>query len=138
MEQNSKIQAIKEFIEMCPLLKNGKIIPNYLKEENYSYAIVQRKEDIILTKYKDGGSIRQIPFNFVVQFPISNRSIENLANSKFGEDFINWIEEQDSIGNLPKITNVQHIECTQRDSLIARTNTQSVFEIPMRCTYYQA
>ena len=138
MAEKSKMELIKEFIETCPYLNKGKIDVDYLKGDINSYSIIQSSTNPIVTKYRGGGSIRQIAFDFVVQAPISSRNIENLANSKFGEDFIEWIEEQNDIGNLPKIPNIQSIEVTSPDCLIARTNTQSVFEIQLICTYYQA
>lgn len=138
MEEKSKMELIKEFIETCPFLNNGRIDVDYLKEDVNSYAIVQASTTPIVTKYKGGGSIRQIAFDFVVQAPISSRNIENLANSKFGEDFMNWIEEQDDNRNLPKITNVQRIQCTSPSYILQRTNTQAIYIIQMNCTYYQA
>lgn len=138
MEGKSKIELIKEFIETCPYLKNGKIDVDYLKGDINSYSIIQATTTPIVKKYKGGGSIRQIAFDFVVQAPISSRNIENLANSKFGEDFIGWIEEQDDNRNLPKIPNVQHIQCTSPNYILQRTNTQATYIIQMKCTYYQA
>ena len=129
MEEKSKIELIKEFI---------KIDVDYLKEDINSYAIVQATTTPVITKYRGGGSIRQIAFDFVVQAPISSRNIENLANSKFGEDFMSWIEEQDDVRNLPKIPNVQHIQCTSPSYILQRTNTQATYIIQMNCTYYQA
>ena len=138
MEEKSKIELIKEFIETCPYLNNGKIDVDYLKEDVNSYAIVQATTTPIVTRYRGGGSIRQIAFDFVVQAPISSRNIENLANSKFGEDFMEWIEEQDDNRNLPKIPNIQHIQCTSPSYILQRTNTQATYIIQMNCTYYQA
>lgn len=138
MAEKSKIELIKEFIETCPYLNKDKIDVDYLKVDVNSYSIIQSPTTPIVTKYKGGGSIRQIAFDFVVQASISTGNIENLANSKFGEDFMNWIEEQDDIRNLPKIQNVQHIQCTSPSYILQRTNTQATYIIQMNCTYYQA
>ena len=138
MAEKSKMELIKEFIETCPYLNKGKIIVDYLKEDINSYSIVQSTTTPIVTKYRGGGSLRQIAFDFVVQAPISSRNIDNLANSKFGEDFMAWIEEQDDNRNLPKIENVQHIQCTSPSYILQRTQTQAIYIIQMNCTYYQA
>ncbi len=137
MEEKSKMELIKEFIETCPYLNKGKIDVDYLKDDINSYAIVQATTTPIVTKYRGGESLRQIAFDFVVQAPISSRNITNLANSKFGEDFMSWIEEQDDNRNLPKIPNVQHIQCTSPSYILQRTNTQATYIIQMNCTYYQ-
>lgn len=138
MAEKSKIELIQEFFEQCPLLKNGKIVADYLGNNINEYAIIKSSAPPIVTKYRGGGSIRQIAFDFVVQAPISTRNIDNLANSKFGEDLEGWIEEQDDIRNLPKIPNVQHIQCTSPSYILQRTNTQTIYIIQMNCTYYQA
>lgn len=138
MAEKSKMELIKEFIETCPYLNKGKIDVDYLKDDINSYAIVQATTTPVVTKYRGGGSIRQIAFDFVVQAPISSRNIDNLANSKFGEDFMSWIEEQDDNRNLPKIQNAQHIQCTSPSYILQRTNTQATYIIQMNCTYYQA
>lgn len=138
MAEKSKIELIQEFIETCPYLNEGKIDVDYLKEDINSYSIIKSSAPPIVTKYRGGGSIRQIAFDFVVQAPISSRNIDNLANSKFGEDFMEWIEEQDDNRNLPKIPNIQHIKCTSPSYILQRTNTQATYIIQMNCTYYQA
>ena len=138
MAEKSKMELIKEFIETCPYLNKGKIDVDYLGKDINSYSIIQSTANPIVTKYRGGGSIRQIAFDFVVQAPVSSRNIENLANSKFGEDFMNWIEEQDDNRNLPKISNIQHIQCTSPSYILQRTNTQATYIIQMNCTYYQA
>lgn len=137
MEEKSRMELIKEFIETCPYLNNGQIDVDYLGKDINSYSIIQSPANPIVTKYRGGGSIRQIAFDFVVQAPVSSRNIENLANSKFGEDFMSWIEEQDDNRNLPKISNVQHIQCTSPSYILQRTNTQATYIIQMNCTYYQ-
>lgn len=138
MEEKSNIELIEEFIETCPYLKNGKIDVDYLKGDINSYSIITSQLEPILTKYRGGGSLRQIGFDFIVQAPASSRNIDNLANSKFGENFINWIEEQDDKRNLPKIPNVQHIQCISPSYILQRTSTQATYAIQMKCTYYQA
>lgn len=138
MAEKSKMELIKEFIETCPYLNKGKIDVDYLKGDINSYSIIQSSTNPIVTKYRGGGSIRQIAFDFVVQAPISSRNIENLANSKFGEDFMSWIEGQDDNRNLPEIPNIQHIQCTSPSYILQRTNTQATYIIQMNCTYYQA
>lgn len=138
MAEKSQMELIQEFFEQCPLLKNGKIIADYLGKDVNDYSIIKSSANPILKRYRGGGSERQIAFDFVVQAPISSRNIDNLANSKFGEDIFNWVEEQDDNRNLPKIPNVQHIQCTSPSYILQRTNTQATYIIQMNCTYYQA
>lgn len=101
MAEKSKIQLIKEFIEICPLLKNGKVNVDYIKDKPQSYSIDETPSTTTLKPYIDGGSRNQILFDFSIQASFS--ALENIKNSKFCDDFTEWIKEQDNKGNLPKI-----------------------------------
>ena len=101
MAEKSKIQLIKEFIETCPLLKNGKVNVDYIKDAAGSHSIDETPATTILTQFADGGTRNQILFDFSIQANFS--VLENIKNSKFCDDFTKWIYEQDKKNNLPKI-----------------------------------
>lgn len=113
MEEKSKMEKIKEFIETCPLLDGDKINVDYLKDDINSYSIDQTPIEPEVKKFTDGrGGKYQITFDFSVTAPISSKAILNLVNSKFCEDFQNWIKEQNRIKNFPKIKGAFSIKCT--------------------------
>lgn len=124
----SKIELIKEYIEKCPLLKKGKIDVDYLKDDIDSYSIDRTPSNPIVKKYRDGGAIKQITFDFTVQAPLSSIAMENLINSKFCEDFMEWIEKQNKQRILPNIEGVQSIKCTSPRIYFAKNrNTGSLY-----------
>lgn len=134
----SKMQIIKEYIETCPLLDGDQINVDYLKDEVYSYSIDRTPTTPIIQKYVDGyGGKKQITFDFTVTAPLSSRVVTNLANSKFGEDFINWVEEQQMLRNLPKIDGAFSIECTSPSYIIQKTDTTAIYIIQMNFIYYE-
>ena len=135
--EKSEMELIKEFIETCPLLKNGKINVDYLKDDINSYSIDRTPVNPIIKQYADGGRIKQIAFDFSVQAPISNQTIINLANSKFCEDFMKWIEEQNKSHNLPEIQGVQKIKFTSPGYILQKTKTTAIYIIQMNCQYYE-
>lgn len=137
MEENSHIQSIKEWIETCNLLKNGKINVDYLKEDINNYSIDVTPTNPIVKTYADGGTLRQITLDFSVQAPLSSQSIVNLANSKFCEDFMTWIEEQNKINNLPKIPGITQITCTSPGYVLHKTKTTAIYIIQINCQYYK-
>lgn len=98
-----------------------------------SYSVNQVTANPIFQPYQDGSSIRQIVFDFTVVEPFSK--VENLLNSKFCEDFMDWIEEQNNNGNLPNIEGADEIICTGPGKIISRNETLAVYAIPMRFTY---
>lgn len=131
--EKSKIELIKEFIETCPLLKNGKVNVDYIKDKPQSYSIDETPVNPVLQNYADGGRQIQIQFDFSVQANFS--VLENIKNSKFCDDFTNWIYEQDKIGNLPKINNICWIKCTGRGTILQTTETTAIYVIPMQVVY---
>lgn len=133
MVEKSKIQLIKEFIETCPLLKNGKVNVDYIKDKPQSYSIDETPAITVLIQYPDGGSRNQILFDFSIQASFS--ALENIKNSKFCDDFTEWIYLQDKIGNLPKIDNVVWIKCTGRGTILQTTENTAIYVIPMQVVY---
>ena len=133
MEEKSKIQLIKEFIETCPYLKKGKVNVDYIKDEPQSYSIDETPSTTVLIQYPDGGSRNQILFDFSIQANFS--VLENIKNSKFCDDFTNWIKEQDNAGNLPKIENICWIKCLGRGTILQTTEKTAIYVIPMQVAY---
>lgn len=136
--KKSKMELIKEYIETCPLLNGGKITVDYLKDEVYSYSIDRTPTKPIAQKYIDGfGGKKQITFDFSVTAPLSSKSIINLVNSKFGEDFVTWVEEQQRLRKLPNIDGAFSIECTSPSYILHKTETTAIYIIQMNFTYYE-
>lgn len=133
MEEKSKMELIKEFIETCPLLKNGKVNVDYIKDKPQSYSIDETPVDPALQNFADGGRRIQIQFDFSIQANFS--VLENIKNSKFCDDFTEWIYLQDKIGNLPKIDNVVWIKCTGRGTILQTTENTAIYVIPIQVVY---
>lgn len=111
--EKSKMQLIKEWIEKCPLLNNGKINVDYLEDDIDSYSIDRTPVQPEIKKFVDGrGGKYQIAFDFSVTSPLSSNAIENLANSKFCEDFMKWVETQNRLKDFPEIEGAFSIKCT--------------------------
>ena len=136
MAEKSKIELIKEFIEACPLLKNGKVNVDYIKDKVGSYSIDETPATTVLIQYPDGGSRNQILFDFSIQASFS--ALENIKNSKFCDDFTTWIKEQDKTGDLPKIDGICWIKCTGRGTILQTTDSTAIYVIPMQVVYEEA
>lgn len=136
--EKSKMELIKEFIETCPLLEGDKINVDYLKDEIYSYSIDRTPTGPEIKSFIDGrGGKYQITFDFTVTAPISSRVVTNLENSKFGEDFMEWIKTQNRLKNLPKIEGAFSIKCTSPSYILQKTETTAIYIIQMNFTYYE-
>lgn len=135
MENKSNMELIKEYIETCTLLKNGKINVDYLKDKPQSYSIDRTPSNPIYKEYRDGGNLMQITFDFTVQAPLSSQAIVNIANSKFCEDFMNWIKENNRNRILPDIKGIQWIKCTSPGYILGKTETTAIYIIQMQVVY---
>jgi len=133
MEEKSKMDLIREFIETCPLLKNGKVNVDYIKDKPQSYSIDEIPSTTILKEYRDGGTQNQILFDFSIQANFS--VLANIKNSKFCEDFTKWIKEQNKVYNLPKIEGINWIKCTGRGTILQTTETTAIYVIPMQVVH---
>ena len=133
MAEKSKIELIRDFIQTCPYLKNGKVNVDYIKDKAQSYSIDETASTTILARFADGGTRNQILFDFSIQANFS--VLENIKNSKFCDDFTNWIKEQEKIGNLPQIDGICWIRCTGRGTILQTTETTAIYVIPMQVVY---
>lgn len=133
MAEKAKIELIKEFIETCPYLKNGKVNVDYIKDKPQSYSIDETPVDPVLQNFSDGGRRLQIQFDFSIQASFS--ALENIKNSKFCDDFTDWIYEQNKKENLPKIEGAVWIKCLGRGTILQTTEATAIYVIPMQVAY---
>lgn len=133
MAEKSKMELIKEFIETCPYLKKGKVNVDYIKDKPQSYSIDETPVDPVLQNFLDGGRRLQIQFDFSIQANFS--VLENIKNSKFCDDFTDWIYEQNKQENLPKIDGAVWIKCLGRGTILQTTDSTAIYVIPMQLTY---
>lgn len=131
--EKSKMELIKEFIETCPYLKKGKVNVDYIRDNPQSYSIDETPVEPVLVNFRDGGRRLQIQFDFSIQANFS--ILENIKNSKFCDDFTDWIYEQDKTGNLPKIDNICWIKCLGRGTIQQTTENTAIYVIPMQIAY---
>ena len=100
------LEAIRNYLLECPLLSDdGKLGIEYLSNEpiNYSIEEVAGYEPII-TYYIDGSTVRQLLFSINSREYFGQDDIDtNLANSKFYEDFSNWLETNNKQKNIPEL-----------------------------------
>ena len=133
MAEKSKIELIRDFIQTCPYLKNGKVNVDYIKDKAQSYSIDETPVDPVLQNFLDGGRRLQIQFDFSIQANFS--VLENIKNSKFCDDFTDWIYEQNKQENLPKIDGAVWIKCLGRGTILQTTDSTAIYVIPIQVAY---
>lgn len=96
----SIIQAIKEYVEKCPLLEGGKVNVDYIGTE-MTYSLDPLPCDPIIKKYTDGGSMRQFQFAFLSKEYYDEDARITIENSDFYQCFEDWLEEMNMVNDFP-------------------------------------
>ncbi len=132
--EKSKIELIRDFIETCSFLEGGTVNVDYIDDKIDSYSIDETPVTTILQKFKDGGCRKQINFDFSIQAPFS--VLENIKNSRFCDDFMEWLESQELKRNYPKIEGAEKITC-DRGTILQTTKTTAIYVIPIHLEYVE-
>jgi len=135
-EKKSIIKAIREYITKCPYLHDGKIGVDYLENE-VAYSIEPTPVAPKASEFIDDSGIRQFAFIFASRESYGQETIQNMLNTEFYEDFSNWIEEQNNLGNLPEIEGIEEIECTSTGYSYQTGIDTARYQIQLRITYYK-
>jgi hypothetical protein len=138
MSENKKsiIKAIREYIEKCPYLHDGKIGVDYLENE-MAYSIEPSPVSPKDTNFIDDTGIKQFAFIFASRESYGQETIQNILNTEFYEDFSNWIEENDMNGILPEIDGIETIECLSTGYAYQTGIDTARYQIQLRITYYK-
>lgn len=137
------IDGIRNYIRNCPYLQEFfnavKVNVDYLAEEPTSYSIEEVPCNPIIKKYVNGDSIRQYEFIFCSRESYGSDVLQNINNCGFYEDFSNWIEEQNLIGNLPILDDKEcrSIECLTTGYAFQTDVDKARYQIQMKITYFQ-
>ena len=110
------IDELRDYIRSCPLInKKKKLYIDYL-----------------------GGSLRKLVFVFGSKEYYGSDIRTNIENSGFYDKFQRWIEEQNEIGNLPNIENVQSVNCVTYGYLFNTDGADKArYQIQMEMIYYK-
>lgn len=140
------IEAIRDFIKLCPYLQEFegvdglvKVNVDYLEESATVYSIEEVPVEPIVKKYINGDSVRQFQFIFASREPYGADVLQNISNSGFYEDFANWIEVQNN-NNLPLLADgyeSQEIKVLSPGYAFAVSVDQARYQIELRLKYYK-
>lgn len=135
-KKKSIIKAIREYIETCPYLHNGKIGVDYLENE-MAYSIEPSPVSPVDTNFIDDSEIKQFAFIFASRESYGQETIQNMLNTEFYEDFSNWIEENNFNGVLPEVEGIETIECLSTGYAYQTGIDTARYQIQLRITYYK-
>lgn len=132
------IDKVREYIATCPYLKEyAELNIEYLIDKVNTYSINENAGyDPILNQFLSG-SERQFMFSFDSKL-IWNEDIQNnIDNSKFFEDFRNWIETNNTNKIFPEVSGVYKIKALTNGYILATNANEAIYRIQCKLEYFK-
>lgn len=134
------IESIREYFDKCPLLdENARLNLDYIGvEDDIEYGIYSEPTNPVIKRYVDGGELRQHTFVFVTKTLMSSSYVQQLENIAFFDKFIEWVENQNRLKNLPILDEnrePQRIDILTNGFLIANEQGKAQYQIQMNLIY---
>lgn len=136
----SIIEGVTDYFLSCPLLKDGVFRVDALGSSPVEYAIETGLTSPVLQTYIDGSSIRQYQFNFNSREAYSMDRIIAIQSESFYEDFCNWVEEQNTIGNLPEMPEgceAQSLTVLAPGYMLDATMENAFYQVQLQLQYFK-
>ena len=132
------IEKIRDYIATCPYLDEFIAVNvNYLVDKNKAYSVNEGAGyDPVVIPYITGGGKMQFQFSFDARFNWNDEISTNIDNSKFFEDFRNWLEENDTKGIYPEIDGImpESISAITNGFIFTTNADEAIYRIS--CIFY--
>lgn len=137
-EEKAMIDKVREYIAKCTYLKEyAELNIDYLTDKVVTYSINENAgynpiiEDYLVDKDM------QFLFTFDSKL-IWNEDIQNnIDNSKFFEDFKNWLETNNKNKIFPDIPGIYEIGATTNGYIFATNANEAIYRIQCYLKYYK-
>lgn len=132
------IDKVREYIATCPYLKEyAELNIEYLIDKVNTYSINENAGyDPILNQFLSG-SERQFMFSFDSKL-IWNEDIQNnIDNSKFFEDFRNWIETNNKSKIFPEVPGIYKIKALTNGYILTTNANEAIYRIQCKLEYFK-
>lgn len=136
VEETAIIDKVREYIAKCPYLKEyAELNIEYLADKVATYSINENAGyNPILNKFFVGEE-RQFLFTFDSKLYWNEDIQNNIDNSKFFENFKNWLEENNKNKKYPKIDGVYEIGATTNGYIFATNANEAIYRIQCYLKY---
>jgi len=138
IEEKAMIDKLREYIAKCPYLKEyAELNIEYLTDKVNTYSINENAGyDPILNKFICG-SERQFLFTFYSKLYWNEDIKNNIDNSKFFEDFRNWLEINNKNKIFPEIDGIYSIGATTNGYIFATNANEAIYRIQCFLNYFK-
>lgn len=137
-EEKAMIDMVREYISRCPYLKEyAELNVDYLTDKAVAYSINENVGyDPIIEEFLEGSEMKFL-FTFDCKLHWNEDTKNNINNSKFFEDFRNWIKENNKKGIFPDIQGVYEIGANTKGYIFATSENEAIYRIQCYIYYFE-
>lgn len=133
------IEAIRDYIATCNLLDEyTELNVNYLVDNSNAYSINEETgyNPVIETNIT-GEKYMQFIFNFDSRLVWNEDMANNIANSKFYENFSEWLNENNDKNIFPEVDGIipESIKATTNGFIFVADSNEAIYRISCTFTY---
>ena len=135
-EEKAMIDKVRDYIAKCPYLKEyAELNVNYFQDRVNTYSINESAGyNPIIKKYLVG-SERQFLFTFDSKLIWNEDNQNNIDNSKFFENYRDWLETNNKNKIFPDIKGIHNIEATTDGYIFATGASEAIYRIQCKLEY---
>ena len=132
------INKLREYIAKCPYLKEyAELNIEYLTDKTDTYSINENAGYNPILNQFICGSERQFLFTFDSKLKWNEDIQNNIDNSKFFEDFRNWLETNNKKKIFPDISGTYSIGATTNGYIFATNANEAIYRIQCFLNYFK-
>lgn len=137
-EEKAMIDIVRDYISKCPYLKEyAELNVEYLADKVETYSINENAGyEPVIQRYVIGADY-QFLFTFDSKFHWNEDIQNNIDNSKFFENFKNWLEENNNKKIYPEIEGIYEIGATTNGYIFATNANEAIYRIQCYLKYYK-
>lgn len=137
-DEKAMIDKVREYIAKCPYLKEyAELNVEYLIDKVNTYSINENAGYNPILNQFISGSERQFMFTFDSKL-IWNEDIQNnIDNSKFFENFRNWLETNNKNKIFPEIPGIYKIQALTNGYILATNANVAIYRIQCKLEYFK-
>lgn len=138
IEEKAMIDKVREYIAKCPYLKEyAELNVDYLIDKVVTYSVNENAGyNPILNQFLYG-SERQLLFTFDSKLHWNEDIQNNIDNSKFFENFRDWLEKNNKNKIFPDISGVYGIGATTNGYIFATNANEAIYRIQCYLYYFK-
>lgn len=137
-EEKAMIDIVRDYISKCPYLKEyAELNVEYLADKVETYSINENAGyDPVIQPYMIGSDY-QFLFTFDSKLHWNEDIQNNIDNSKFFENFKNWLEKNNKNKVYPEIDGIYEIGATTNGYIFATNASEAIYRIQCYLKYYE-